>query len=71
LVFHGDGLVGIIKLDGEFDGEDRFRRRGCTTIGPNGVCGQAWLCPFWNYSDLPKDDLGHVGVAKGDAITVL
>lgn len=70
-MFHGDRLVGIVKLDGEFDGEDRFSRRGSATIGSNSICGHTRLCPFGDYSDLPKDDIRYVGVAEGDAITVL
>lgn len=70
-MFHGDRLVGVVKLDREFDGEDRFRWRGSATICSNSVCRQARLCPFGDYSDLPKDDIRHVGVAEGDAISVL
>jgi len=70
-MLHDDLLVWVVELDCELGRKNGFRRRYRTAIRADRFYREAGLRPFWDHGNLAVNDVGYVGVIKGDAVAVV
>src|SRR6266511_414239 len=64
-------LIRVVKLEGEFAGEDWLWRRRDPTIKADRFLRQCWLGPFWNQEHFSVKNLRNVGVVESRGISIL